>query len=133
MLTAVRLTVPGARSGNAHLKIERRAGDYAIANCSVALTLRDDSRCESVAIALGAVGLLPLRVTAAEALLRGEELTEALLGGAQQIVATCTESFGDARGGEDYRRHLGGVMFRRALEVARKRAGGERVEVGGGD
>jgi aerobic carbon-monoxide dehydrogenase medium subunit len=132
LITEVRLPAPGERFGAAHLKIERRAGDYAIANCSVALSLGADDKCQSIRIGLGAVGLFPLRVAAAEELISGQVLTDDLLGEAQQLVANCTESYGDARGGEDYRRHLGGVMFRRAVDVARRRARGEQVETGHG-
>jgi CO/xanthine dehydrogenase FAD-binding subunit len=71
-------------------------------------------------------------VTAAEQLLARKVLGKELLEEAEQLVRDCTESYGDARGSEAYRRNVGGVMFRRALEVARRRALGEQVEVGGG-
>jgi carbon-monoxide dehydrogenase medium subunit len=124
VLTEVLLPAPSGRFGGAHLKIERRAGDFAIANCSVTLTLDESDKCRAIGIGLGGVGLTPLKVVAAEKILRGEELVEARLAEAAEAVANCTESFSDARGSEDYRRHLGGVMFRRALEAARRRASG---------
>jgi carbon-monoxide dehydrogenase medium subunit len=132
LIAAVRLPLPEGRFGAAHLKIERRAGDYAIANCSVALRLDEGGRCQSIGIGLGGVGLHPLRVTAAEALLSGQALSEPLLEEATRAVVDCTESYGDARGSEAYRRHLGGVMFRRALDVARRRAGEARESGSGG-
>ena len=132
VLTEVRLPIPRRRQGAAHVKIERRAGDYAIASCSVAIALDDAGACRAIAIGLGGVGLFPLRVSAAEELLAGQALSEPLLDEAAEAVRTCTESYGDARGGEDYRRHLGGVMFRRALELARRRATGQHGEAGDG-
>jgi carbon-monoxide dehydrogenase medium subunit len=131
LITEVKLPVPAARFGAAHLKIERRAGDYAIASCSVALDLDESGTCRSVGIGLGAVGLVPLRVLAAERLLTGRLPDEPLLREAAEIVATCTESFSDARGAEDYRRHLGGVTFRRAFELAHRRASAGQVERSG--
>ncbi len=129
VITEVHLPAPGARFGAAHLKLERRAGDFPIANCSVAVTLDQAGRCEWVRIGLGGVGLCPTRVPAAEALLAGQELSEPLLAEAIDALVSGIEAFGDVRASEEYRRHMGGVMFRRALEVARRRAQGERVEV----
>jgi carbon-monoxide dehydrogenase medium subunit len=118
VLTEIVLPV---HSGAAHVKLERRAGDFAIANCSVALSM-DVERCASVRIALGGVGACPLRVPAAEALLSGQVPTEELLDQAAQAVTNATESFDDARGSAEYRRHVGGVVFRRAFDRARQRA-----------
>ena len=118
ILTEVMLPIQPAA---AHVKLERRAGDFAIANCSVALTL-DGERCSSVRIGLGGVGACPVRVPAAEALLEGEQPGEERLAAAQQVVVDATESFDDARGSADYRRHVGGVVFRRAFDLARQRA-----------
>jgi carbon-monoxide dehydrogenase medium subunit len=128
LIAEVRLPAPAERQGAAHLKIERRAGDYAIANCSVALTLDPGGACQSIRIGLGAVGLVPLRVTAAEDLVRGQTPTEAVLDEAAEAVKNCSESYSDARGAEDYRRHLGGVMFRRAFQLAYRRAQATHTE-----
>jgi aerobic carbon-monoxide dehydrogenase medium subunit len=122
IITEVVLPVPQGRFGAAHVKIERRAGDFAIANCSVALTLDESSTCQTIGVGLGGVGLVPLSVPAAEDALLGQELTEARVGKSAEALVSCTKSFDDARASEDYRRHLGGVMFRRALEAARRRA-----------
>lgn len=120
--------VPGPRAGSAHLKFEVRAGDFAVANCAVAVTLDDADRCATIGIGLGGVGLRPERVTAAEALLRGQMPTPALVAAAAQAVMGCTESFDDVRGSAAYRQQLGGVLFERALALALRRARGERVE-----
>jgi carbon-monoxide dehydrogenase medium subunit len=109
--------------GAAHAKIELRAGDYAIANCSVAVGLDEAGRFEGVRIALGGVGLAPLRVTKAEAMMEGEVVGEGVLGEAAEEVSRCTESYSDVRASKEYRRHLGGVVFRRALETAIERGG----------
>ncbi len=120
--------VPGPRAGSAHLKFEVRAGDFAVANCAVAVTLDDADRCATIGIGLGGVGLRPERVTAAGALLRGQMPTPALVAAAAQAVMGCTESFDDVRGSAAYRQQLGGVLFERALALALRRARGERVE-----
>ena len=61
MLTEVRLRVrPGA--GSAHEKVERRAGDWAIAAASAAVWI-DGGTIADVGIALSAVGLTTIHLT----------------------------------------------------------------------
>src|SRR5205807_6939268 len=120
VLTEVLLPID-SRLGTAHLKLERRAGDFAIANCSVAVRL-DGDVCVEVRIALGGVGLVAQRVPAAETLLAGQALTDARLDQAAAAVREATESFDDIRASADYRRHVGGVLFRRAFDLASHRA-----------
>lgn len=125
IITHVYLPVPGPRSGGAHLKLERRAGDFAIANVSVQLTLDDSGVCQTIGVGLGGVGLVPVKVRAAEDLLRGSRLTPDLVEEAASLVSRCTEGFTDVRGTAEYRQAVAGVLFRRALEVARRRALGQ--------
>jgi len=122
LLAEARFPLPGPRSGSAHLKFEVRAGDFAVANCSVAVTLDDAGHCAAIGVGLGGVGLRPEQVTAAEGLLRGQVPTPALVAAAAEAVRTCTDSFDDVRGSAAYRQHLGAVLFERALALALKRA-----------
>ena len=70
ILTEIRFAVkPGA--GSAHEKVERRAGDWAIAAASAALWL-DGDKIADAGIALSAVGLTTIDLTRAEELLRGQ-------------------------------------------------------------
>jgi xanthine dehydrogenase iron-sulfur cluster and FAD-binding subunit A len=128
VLTEVRLPVD-ARLGTAHVKLERRAGDFAIANCSVAVRLDEAGACAEVRVALGGVGLVAQRVPAAETVLVGQQPTEALLEEAAAAVRGATESFDDVRASAAYRQHVGGVLFRRAFDLARSRAS---LDAGGG-
>ncbi|HZU07218.1 MAG TPA: xanthine dehydrogenase family protein subunit M [Chloroflexota bacterium] len=129
VLVAVTFPLPAARAGSAHLKFEVRAGDFAVANCSVALTLDEAGRCATIGVGLGGVGLVPVRVVQAEALLRGEEPTPERIAEAAAAVRECTEGFDDVRGSAAYRQHLGAVLFERAMAVALRRAAGEQVGV----
>ena len=70
ILTEIRLKVrPGA--GSAHEKVERRAGDWAIAAASAAVWI-DGGTIADAGIALSAVGLTTIHLTRAEELLRGQ-------------------------------------------------------------
>ena len=120
MLTEVRLPVrPGA--GSAHEKVERRAGDWAIAAASAAVWV-DGGTIADVGIALSAVGLTTIHLTRAEELLRGKPPSEDLFVEAGEIASADCSPGADGRGPIDYKRHLAGILTRRALTRATSRA-----------
>jgi aerobic carbon-monoxide dehydrogenase medium subunit len=120
ILTEVRLRVrPGA--GSAHEKVERRAGDWAIAAASAAVWM-DGATIADVGIALSAVGLTTIHLTRAEELLRGQDPSEELFARAGEIASEDCAPMADGRGPVDYKRHLAGVLTHRALRRAAARA-----------
>jgi carbon-monoxide dehydrogenase medium subunit len=122
MLTEVRIRLrPGA--GSAHEKVERRAGDWAIAAASAAVWMDGDTIAE-VGIALSAVGLTTIHLSRAEELLRGERPSEELFAQAGEIASEDCSPGADGRGPVDYKRHLAGVLTHRALRRATARAVG---------
>jgi carbon-monoxide dehydrogenase medium subunit len=120
MLTEVRLALrPGG--GSAHDKVERRAGDWAIAAASAAVWIGDGTITD-VGIALSAVGLTTVHLTRAEELLRGKAPSEELFAEAGEIASADCSPAADGRGPVDYKRHLAGVLTHRALRRAAARA-----------
>ena len=120
ILTEVRLAVkPGA--GSAHEKVERRAGDWAIA-ASSAMVWMDGGRIQDVGIALSAVGLTTIHLSRAEELMRGKGPSDDLFAQAGQIASEDCSPAPDGRGPIDYKRHLAGVLTQRALRRATARA-----------
>jgi carbon-monoxide dehydrogenase medium subunit len=120
ILTEVRLDVrPGA--GSAHEKVERRAGDWAIAAASAAVWM-EGATIADVGIALSAVGLTTIHLTRAEELLRGQPPSEELFAQAGTIASEDCSPMADGRGPIDYKRHLAGVLTHRALRRAAARA-----------
>jgi carbon-monoxide dehydrogenase medium subunit len=104
LLTEVRIARrPGV--GSAHEKVERRAGDWAIAG-----------------VALAAVGLTTIDVTRAGELLRGEAPSDDLFAQAGALASEDCAPMADGRGPVDYKRHLAGVLTTRALRRATARA-----------
>ena len=76
LLTEVRIPLrPGG--GSAHEKVERRAGDWAIAAASAAVWI-EGGRIADAGIALSAVGLTTIHLSRAEELLRGKAPSEEL-------------------------------------------------------
>jgi carbon-monoxide dehydrogenase medium subunit len=120
MLTEVRIGLrPGA--GSAHEKVERRAGDWAIAAASAAVWM-DEGIIRDVGIALSAVGLTTIHLTRAEELLRGKAPRDELFTQAGEIASEDCSPGSDGRGPIDYKRHLAGVLTQRALRRAMARA-----------
>jgi aerobic carbon-monoxide dehydrogenase medium subunit len=107
--------------GSAHEKVERRAGDWAIAAASVAVWM-DGGMYADVGIALSAVGLTTIHVTRAEELLRGQAPSYELFTEAAAIASEDCSPMADGRGPVDYKRHLAGVLTGRALRRATARA-----------
>jgi aerobic carbon-monoxide dehydrogenase medium subunit len=120
LLTEVRLPLrPGA--GSAHEKVERRAGDWAIAAASAAVWIGDGVIAD-VGIALSAVGMTTIHLTRGEELLRGRPPSEELVTQAGEIASADCSPSADGRGPVDYKRHLAGVLTGRALRRATARA-----------
>jgi carbon-monoxide dehydrogenase medium subunit len=120
LLTEVRLPLrPGA--GSAHEKVERRAGDWAIAAASAAVWV-DGGTIADVGVALSAVGLTTIHLSRAEDLLRGQSPSDELFAQAGEIAAADCSPTADGRGPVDYKRHLARVLTTRALRRATSRA-----------
>ena len=98
LLTEVRLPLrPGA--GSAHEKVERRAGDWAIAAASAAVWIEGGAITDA-GIALAACGLTTVHVARAEEALRGQAPSEELWAQAGEIAAAdCSPGRGRPRPG----------------------------------
>jgi aerobic carbon-monoxide dehydrogenase medium subunit len=120
LLTEVRLPLkPGA--GSAHEKVERRAGDWAIAAVTAAVWLEGDTIAD-VGIGLSAVGMTTLELPRAEELLRGRRPSDELFAQCGELASEDCSPLSDGRGPADYKRHLAGVLTKRALRRAAARA-----------
>jgi carbon-monoxide dehydrogenase medium subunit len=120
LLTEVRLPLRTG-GGSAHEKVERRAGDFAIAAASAAVWIEGGTIAEA-GVALGALGPTTIEVSRAEQLLRGRTPSEDLFEQAGAIASEDCMPVPDGRGPADYKRHLAGVLTKRALRRATARA-----------
>jgi carbon-monoxide dehydrogenase medium subunit len=120
ILTEIRLPLrPGG--GSAHEKVERRAGDWAIVAVSAALWL-EGGRIADAGVALSAAGPTTVHATRSEELLRGKDPSEELFSEAGALASEDCSPIADGRGPVDYKRHLAGVLTKRALWRAADRA-----------
>jgi aerobic carbon-monoxide dehydrogenase medium subunit len=120
LLTEVRLPLRHG-AGSAHEKVERRAGDWAIAAASAAVWM-DGGTIAEAGLALSAVGPTTVHLSRAEELLRGKAPSEELFEQAGAIASEDCAPLPDGRGPVDYKRHLAGVLTKRALRRAAARA-----------
>jgi carbon-monoxide dehydrogenase medium subunit len=123
LLVEFRIPPPPERSADAYLRfIPRGEMDIAVVGAGVALTLDADGSCTEARVALGAVAPTPLRVDSAAAALVGTRIDEAALERAAAAASQATNPIDDKRGTADYRRHVAGVLTRRAAGIAAGRA-----------
>jgi aerobic carbon-monoxide dehydrogenase medium subunit len=120
MLTEVRLPVRSG-AGSAHEKVERRAGDWAIAAASAAVWIEGNAIADA-GVALSAVGPTTVDLARAADLLRGKPPSDELFAQAGAIASEDCMPVPDGRGPVDYKRHLAGVLTKRALGRATTRA-----------
>jgi aerobic carbon-monoxide dehydrogenase medium subunit len=81
-----------------------------------ALAKVQDGVCHELRLAVGAVSAKPIRI-AAEELATGKALTDELIATIAAAAARTIDPVDDVRGPADYKRHLVGVLTRRALQT----------------
>ncbi|MEM7440122.1 MAG: xanthine dehydrogenase family protein subunit M [Pseudomonadota bacterium] len=125
MIEAVILPKPNPRSADAYLRfIPRTEMDIAVVGVGVNLTLDDNGTVTDARVALGAVAPTVLLVDAAAQALLGSKLDEPAL---ETLAAACSAAanpIDDKRGTVAFRKHVVGVLARRAAQAAYSRAGG---------
>ncbi len=125
LCVAIHLPAPAARSNSAYLRLEyRRSMEIAVVGAAASVTLSDDGTVTAVRVALTAVAPTIIEVTG----LSGGSVAE-VAAAAQVAAAQQARPISDVRASDAYRRHTVGVMARRAVEAAARRAAGEPVSV----
>jgi aerobic carbon-monoxide dehydrogenase medium subunit len=122
LLVRIDFPLPPQGIGWCVTEIARRHGDFAIVAVAVLLGLADDRTVNFARIALGGVGPFPIRVAAAEETLLGEKPETELYRRAGDAAARAVDPPTDIHASSGYRRHVAGVLIRRALTVAESRA-----------
>ena len=116
----VELQVPLWATGSAYVKVDRRAGDWAVAAAAAAVRTADGVITDA-GIGLTAVG--PFVAAEAEASVIGRPPTDATFAVAGRLAAEHCRPSADQRGPVDYKRHLAGELTVRALQKAAELSG----------
>jgi aerobic carbon-monoxide dehydrogenase medium subunit len=117
IITEVRLPAMPGEACYAIEEFARRKGDFAIAAIAVML-LRDAERCTIVRLATAGIGPATVRLREAEEILEERGLGDAAIAAAAEKAAEIVEPMSDQHGSADYRRHLAGILTRRAVQRA---------------
>ena len=124
LLTEIHVPLPQPRTGSVYVKfLPRTADDYATVSVAASVRLNPSTgACADCRIAMGCVGVTPLRAHQAEALVRGQPRTDELLRAAGAAAQEITDPLSDTRGSASYKRAMAGVFVRRALAQAWEQA-----------
>lgn len=96
--------------------------DIAVAGAAVSVTLDADGTCTAARVSIGAVATTALLVTEAADALIGTKLEDAALNAAAAAATAASKPITDRRGTIEFRRHVVGVLTRRAAVIAAQRA-----------
>ena len=129
LLVALHLPAPQERCGSAYVRLEyRRAMEIAVVGAAAGVTLAEDGTIASAAVALAAVAPTILAVDGANDALTG--LTPEAAGPViAELASEQASPISDLRASDHYRRHCIGVMAKRAVDAAARRAAGEQIAV----
>lgn len=115
ILTRISFAVP--RGGYAYEKQKRKIGDYATAAAAV-LIERDRDVCNAASVAMTNLSDTPVWSEAAGAALVGTACDETALNAAVAAALEAIDPAEDNRGPVEFKRHVAGIIIRRAMQRA---------------
>jgi carbon-monoxide dehydrogenase medium subunit len=124
MVTEIRVPLPPSNSGTAYAKLAHPASGYVVVSAGALIERHQSGSCASARVALGGLGSGPIRAMATEIELQGKALTPQFVAAAAAKAADQMDPDGDSYASGDYKRHMAGVLARRAIESAAQRAAG---------
>lgn len=122
LLTEIRLRRLTSADRWAFLEVARRHGDFALVGVAVVLTTEGegpDAVVGKARIALSGVADVPVRATAAEAVLEGAKLSdEGAIAAAAAAAGSAFQPEGDVHASAEYRKEVAQTLVRRAVAQA---------------
>lgn len=115
ILTEVVIPLPDPNGAGVYLKLERVAGDFAIASAAVQLSLDANGACNAIGIGVTGAGSVPQKPAPVESLLRGRTITAELIEQAGPLVQQDADPIEDLRGSALYKKKALSAILRRAL------------------
>ncbi len=129
LCTMIHLPARPDRSGSAYVRLEyRRAMEIAVVGAAASVTLDQSGSVVSLSVALTAVAPTIISVDDLDSLV-GSQVDDALLAEVAARASARAVPISDLRASDRYRRHCVGVMARRAVDAAARRARGESIAV----
>jgi len=106
--------------GTAFIKLKRSSADLAKVSCAVRIRMKD-GQCEDIRIVLGAVSDKVFRAKAAEEVMRGEKITDAVIEEAGKRASQEARPITDVRSTAEYRMQMISVLTKRMIYTSLER------------
>lgn len=122
-LTAVRFSVwRSGKIGTGFHEVNARRSDFAFVSAAVQLSLGVDNTCRRMAIGIGALGDLPIRLTKAEQQLTGTRLDKKAVETSLRAALAKVDALSDLHASAEYRRRVAVKLAARAIADAVREA-----------
>lgn len=124
MVARVRVPLPVDGASSVYVKHVQRAVDRATVSIGVQLRIDAAGVCADARIGVGGAAPSPFRATRAEAVLKGEKISDALIDTVAAEVSSMCDPLPDSHGPAEYKRKMASVFVKRALRalLAQKRS-----------
>lgn len=128
LCVAIALPHPAEHSGSAYVRLEyRRAMEIAVVGAAARVDLDEAGRATTIQLALSAVG--PTITAVPSLTFDGRTIDSALLDEVADSAREFASPISDLRASDRYRAHCGGIMAKRAVQAAARRASGETLAI----
>lgn len=117
MVVRVRVPLPVDGASSIYVKHVQRAVDRATVGIGVQLRLDAAGVCADARIGVGGAAPSPFRAIRAEAVLKGEKISDRLMEAVGAEVAAMCDPLSDSHGPAEYKRKMAGVFVKRAIRA----------------
>jgi len=122
ILTEIIFPVPNGGAVGTYAKLERVAGDFAIASAAVQMRLDSDGVCRSIGVGVTGGASVPQKAFSVETLLSSKKITPEIINEAAHIVQEDADPIEDLRGSAAYKKKALAAILKRALRDAVQKA-----------
>jgi aerobic carbon-monoxide dehydrogenase medium subunit len=122
ILTEIIFPVPNGGAVGTYAKLERVAGDFAIASAAVQMRLDSDGVCRSIGVGVTGGASVPQKAFSVETLLADKKITPEIINEAAHIVQEDADPIEDLRGSAAYKKKALAAILKRALRDAVQKA-----------
>jgi carbon-monoxide dehydrogenase medium subunit len=122
MVVRIRVPLPVNGASSVYVKHVQRAVDRATVGIGLQLRINDAGLCEDARIGVGGAAPSPFRAPKAEAIIKGQKISTALMDAVAAEVSAVCDPLADSHGPAEYKRKMAGVFVKRAIRAVHESA-----------
>ena len=122
IVTDIIFPVPEAGTAGTYAKLERVAGDFAIASAAVQMGMDSNGVCRHIGVGVTGGASVPQKALDVEALLLGKKVVPEIITEAGRLVQEGADPVEDMRGSAAYKKKALGAVLKRALRESLQKA-----------